>query len=196
MSDRDYKIGGVKLPGVTTILKEVGAIDTRWAQQWHLDRGTAVHKTIELHNKGVLDYDSIDPEVTPYFEQWLEFENVSEIKVLTSEKKVTHETLLYGGTLDMIAELNGEKVLIDLKTGGKAPWHSLQTAAYAMAYLQSTDLKLPPYVKRFTLYLSGEGMANLSRHENDEQDCFAFQGFLSVFNWLTTTGAIKTFNRG
>ena len=38
----------------------------------------------------------------------------------------------YAGKYDLMVEIQGKRVLIDIKTGAKAKWHPVQLAAYAM----------------------------------------------------------------
>ena len=63
------------------------------------------------------------------------------LRPLEVEAFLINETLGYGGTLDLIAELDGETWLLDWKTGKSVAWpdgrvyadHRLQLAAYANA---------------------------------------------------------------
>jgi hypothetical protein len=52
---------------------------------------------------------------------------------LEVEAMVYSERLAYGGTLDFIAKMDGQRAMVDLKTGQVKPSHGLQLAAYAMA---------------------------------------------------------------
>ena len=62
------------------------------------------------------------------------------------------------GTADRMGTINGRPVVLDLKTGGKANWHGVQVAFYALIH---DDLP-PRQRRRLVLYLRSHGrMAQL-----------------------------------
>lgn len=97
------------------------------------DLGTEVHEAIEAW---VLDKPLPEwrPEVEPYMEAVTDWLADFSPHVEMSEASVYNRTRRYAGTLDMIATINGERFLIDFKTGsGIYPEAALQMAAYAHA---------------------------------------------------------------
>lgn len=93
-----------RVPGVSEILKSLGlsrsydAVDT-----FYRDRGTAVHKSIELYIKGTLDEESLDPVIVPYFNQAKEW--IDNVPLLGKRVEVMEYELDggYAGTIDLIA---------------------------------------------------------------------------------------------
>lgn len=101
------------------------------------EEGTGTHALVELyvkeciaHNAG---YARLHEEVSPIFEltKWAVDNNVI---FLNSEKKVFHSKLFYAGTLDLLMEIDGKRVIGDVKTG-KAIYsdYFIQMAAYNLA---------------------------------------------------------------
>ena len=63
---------------------------------------------------------------------------------------VTHDT---AGTADRVGTMNGQPLIVDLKTGSPASWHGLQLAMYDLLY---DDVK-PQQRRRLALYLRKDG---------------------------------------
>jgi len=61
-----YRDGERVVPGVTGIIRAAGLMDVTGFNDYARDRGTAVHKAIELYERGTLDVDSLDEVITPY----------------------------------------------------------------------------------------------------------------------------------
>ena len=105
-----------------------------------LKRGTKVHDAAEDLNKG-LEPD-IDEEALPYVVQYAKWLDDFKPTILAAEDPVYHFDHRYAGTLDGIAEIEGQPYLFDLKTTDKDADHqnpppypetALQMVAYARA---------------------------------------------------------------
>lgn len=143
MSHIDYKVEGIKVPSVTTILgrykNSTGLII--WSNKLGLegksyhaelnkagDIGTALHELAELHIKGdyyELPEDSIVQECFNKFKDWWSEQNY---EVNFTEKSFCCRKYKYGGTADLV--VNGDTI-IDFKTS-KAVYddHLVQMSAY------------------------------------------------------------------
>ena len=143
MSHIDYKVEGIKVPSVTTILgrykNSTGLII--WSNKLGLegksyhaelnkagDIGTALHELAELHIKGdyyELPEDSIVQECFNKFKDWWSEQNY---EVNFTEKSFCCRKYKYGGTADLL--VNGDTI-IDFKTS-KAVYddHLVQMSAY------------------------------------------------------------------
>lgn len=108
--------------------------NSRWAKaQKAADLGTYIHEAIEAY---VLDqpHGEWPADAAPYLENAVRFLTDFGVLVESVEASVYNRTQKYAGTLDMIATINGERWLIDFKTGsGVYPEAALQMAAYAHA---------------------------------------------------------------
>lgn len=141
------KHGKCRVPGTTTI---TGVMDkpalVKWANNLGLQgidskmyvddlagAGTCAHRMCELHCLGISDptthedmnqftKDQIDHGMTGYI-KFMDWCSTTEFEPLKNELKLTHKSLLYGGTIDIYGVINNwhgkktnKKVLIDLKT--------------------------------------------------------------------------------
>lgn len=120
----------LELPSVTTILKEIGCIDTTWFRPEHAERGKHIHKMIELYENDELDWGSAE-EYLPYLEKWIEFKGENEVEVQQTEVITYHPEFMYAGTIDWIGEVNGRPAIIDFKSGQSLWWHKAQLCMYA-----------------------------------------------------------------
>lgn len=99
--------------------------------------GTRLHEAIANILRG--EKCTEDPEIAPSLESFLQWKNEYKVKVLSPkdsiEKRVVDREFWYAGTVDVIAEINGVRGVLDIKTGnGIWETYSLQTAAYLRAY--------------------------------------------------------------
>lgn len=189
----EYRVNGQRLPSVTEILRPLYG-DLRFVAQDLLEYkgelGKAVHKAVELHVKGELDYSSLTSPVAEYFEQYLIFEADTGFAPLESEVRVS-SPLGYAGTFDLIGNLDGKLVLVDLKTtAALSPAVALQTAAYAKAYADSMAKLNGSIEARFALRVTPDKY-RLQPYKNYSQDLAGFLGFLNAHRWCQANG--KTF---
>ena len=106
-----YRWNGNIVPGVTEILFDLGFIkENPWAKPEAKLKGQYAHKAIQYYEEGDLDMDSVDPDIQPYFDAWVQYRHWS------------------GPSTDPKAAL----VVTDLKTGQKKDWHALQVAGYSL----------------------------------------------------------------
>lgn len=131
----EYSDGGVIIRSVTQILKGAGLIDDRWFSEEARDRGSAVHTLCERYAHGVRFDNAGRPLASlQYVNAFAAF--VSEFGAYAINTETMIEGNIdghrYAGKYDLVAEIQGKRVLIDIKTGAKAKWHPVQLAAYAM----------------------------------------------------------------
>jgi hypothetical protein len=126
----EYRDGGTVIPSVTQILKTAGIIDDRFYTVQARDRGTNAHSLCEQYAKGKC----VDATV-PYVNAFALWKAETGAETLSVETTIDHsiDGLRYCGRYDLLAEIRGKPVLIDIKTGYPAAWHSIQMAAYALA---------------------------------------------------------------
>lgn len=133
-----YFADGKKVPSVTQILSAVGMykdLDSIPPEVLAAaaDRGTVVHKIVELAMKNELDESTVDPALAGYYEAFKAFRRdfPELVNSLTDiERKVCSTKYLYAGMYDA----GGDRVIIDWKTTAKpSPVHGLQLTAYWLA---------------------------------------------------------------
>jgi len=98
-----------------------------------MDIGTRVHDFIEHYNTDVVPVKH--PDDMLYYKAFFQWIADFSPEFLEREITVTSKKYGYKGTLDLIARIDGKKVLVDLKTG-KYVYETveLQTSAYKEAY--------------------------------------------------------------
>lgn len=150
---------GEKCPGVTTILgrfKESGGLifwawqqgkdgfDFRETRDSAAEAGTIAHSLVEYHITGKSDQEiaqliageKVDAEVLARayqaYENYLNWERMTKLKVIKTEMSLVSEAHKFGGTFDGIAvvDVDGVRALADWKTGAIYTEALIQCAAY------------------------------------------------------------------
>lgn len=130
----EYWLAEQRLPSVTEILRAAGLVDSQHYNEHARERGTAVHAAVLYDDQHDLDESTVDPEVMPYLEQWRAFKRDCRLGVLASEALVWSAVDGYAGTLDKYVRLNGERVVLDIKTNNKPEWVAEQLGGYSRAW--------------------------------------------------------------
>jgi hypothetical protein len=162
-----------------------------------MDRGSRIHASIEqILRREPAAIDPRDEAAVAGARAWLN-QQVREhgLRPLEVEAFLLHETLGYGGTCDLIAELDGEVWLLDWKTGSSvaAPDgtvyrdHRLQLAAYANAEFiaRPNDLERHPVpaITRYGLVHVTDGGTRLYEAIVTPRDWIAFRACLALHGW-------------
>lgn len=136
-----YTLAGAPLAGVTSVLQDAGLVDYSHIPVWYRDRGSVVHKAAELDDLGVLDEDTVAPEIAGFLAAWRRFRNEMEMVWEGIEVPVVSIRHGYAGTLDRIGvfgagRFKGRRALLDAKSGLPSWTAALQTAAYDLAFCE------------------------------------------------------------
>ena len=178
----EYSIGGQKLPGVTTILKRCGIIDTKWFTEGGMENGKRRHYLTELYDKGTLDWSTISEEDMPYLQAWILYLKDFRPKVVAMEEVLYHKDLLYCGTADRLTDENGEYVFIDLKSGAPLVWHNLQLILYGLAFESLVGIR----PKLRCVYLKKNG--KYAYKDYDYKDELVALSAVRIDRWKTLNG--------
>jgi hypothetical protein len=128
----EYFIGGKPVPGVTTVLKEAGLIDSTWFTPEAALRGQHVHTACALWDKGELDTCALDPVLVPYLEAWQKFRKESGVTPTIIEEPFYSLEHGFAGTIDR-AWMDGKHFIVcDIKSGPLPDWLPLQLAGYSI----------------------------------------------------------------
>lgn len=131
-----YRHGGIKVPGVTTILAPLTNFDAvpKLILKAASDFGTNVHAAVDLYNKGTLDEQALDPHLLPYLRSYKKFLANTGFQVTTSEQRVFNFELFYAGTCDVTGTWKETTWVLDIKSGSRIPRSvGPQLAAYQHA---------------------------------------------------------------
>lgn len=179
-----YLNDGKRVLSVTQILREAGLITgTDFFTEDARLRGEAVHKACEYLDEDDLDFETVDPAYLPYLKAYQKFLSDFNPSWKDIEKIVYNNTYNYVGTFDRAGILLNDLCVLDIKSGGKLPWHPVQLAAYAGAYTTSA-------IKRYGLYLKDDGDYKLKEY-SDPKDFRIFTCAAAVANWKLLKGIIK-----
>jgi hypothetical protein len=158
-----------------------------------MDRGSRIHQAIE----SVLRREpyELDPRDEPAIEGARAWLNEQKVRPVAVEAFLLHETLGYGGTLDLIAVIDGETWLLDWKTGKSVADpkgvvysdHRLQLAAYTNAEFLAKPgdpERYPvPEIARYGIVHVTDGGTRLYEASVSEDDWIAFRACLRLYQW-------------
>lgn len=170
-----------QLVHVTDVLRLAGLTPTYPLDPYYRERGIAVHKACEYHDRGIeMDPESIEG-IAGYLEAYKRFHAEMRPEILAIEENVVNEPLGYCGRQDRRIGIDQRMGILDIKSGQPAAATGPQTAAYlaAQPWLER--------VARWGLYLSPEGTYKLIEYKSRD-DWRVFQSALSVVNWRIKHG--------
>lgn len=170
-----YEIDGRPVPSVTQVLKSAGLTGSGdFYTPEARDRGTAVHLATQLIDTGLCSIDEFsDAPYFGYVQAWASFKAETKAQIVAVERIVGHQFFGVAGTLDRVVRFGMIEYTLDIKTGGPAPWHSIQTAAYNV--LDSAESR-----GRMVVYLRPDGSWKVSTF-NFHQDILKAREVLTKF---------------
>jgi hypothetical protein len=110
-------------------------------------RGSIVHQLTELfdsgeevtlmNEQGYISYKMVEWAM---FERYIEFRRRFPLEIIHTELNLVSPELGFAGTLDRVIEMNGRRILLDIKTSNSIyPSYWLQLAAYKELYGEPID---------------------------------------------------------
>ena len=170
---RYYKVPGtdklVKLPSITSVIsyrnrlkfkaweEKVGLDEANRIRRKSTSRGTDAHTLIEQYLNNEKEFKEVQPLSTYLFKQAIPTLDKSD-NILCQEQAMFSHTLGIAGSVDCIAEYDGELAIIDFKTSAKAKpreWiedYFVQCAAYACMLYEMKGI----IVKKFVIIMTCE----------------------------------------
>jgi hypothetical protein len=126
-----------------------------WTQDHELSDaqcGSAVHAALEAHTLG--DVPDVHPEAQPFVKQFYAWLDAVQPEYQAAEATVFHPELLYAGTLDALARIDGQLWLIDYKTTrNPLDARGKLRGPYSEWLLQLAAYRFAPYVCAFRPYV-------------------------------------------
>jgi len=175
-----YRLDGRVIPGATSVMSTGGLVDDTWFTEHGRDRGSAVHKTTEIYDKGEMDSYDFDPVVFPFLDAYKSFLSDTGFEVKEIELVIHSKSLMVGTTLDRVGFLYCQRSIIDLKTGQKTKATGPQTALHKLAWNEHHPKE--PVQDRYGLYLKDTGKYELVQYD-DPNDIHFFNAALWVARW-------------
>jgi hypothetical protein len=143
-----------------------GAVDLLKGTPWRerdkaASLGSRVHRLLEGDGEGA------SLEEQPYVDAWAKWLEATGTKVIAQEIPVASTKYGYGGTVDLIAEVDGRVGVLDVKTGKTVADRdgavyleiALQLAAYASADAGWPDGLAAPFERAAVLHVRPEGVS-------------------------------------
>lgn len=176
--------GGEVVPGVTRLLRPL--IDLAGIPKDVLeakaDLGRRVHAACHYLSENDLEPSSVEPDVAPYLAGFERFIVESGARIVANERIVHSQQWGYAGQLDLIADIERVRYLIDIKSCVAVPMSAgPQTAAYHRA------LGDPTVTHRAALRLKPDGRYVLEPL-NDPNDWSAFLAALTLYRYREAYG--------
>ena len=162
-----YYLDDRRIPSVTQLIERAGLITgSAYFTDAHRERGTVVHARCTDLDLGVVD---VVTDQTPYRGYLLAYAAVRPLLRATwrrIEEAECHPTLGVGGRPDRVGAALGVPVTIgEIKTGGKAGHHAIQTALQAILVAPSEQVE-PHAIQRLCIYLKPTGRYSVDLHKD------------------------------
>ena len=173
-----YTVGGKKLPSVTQIMRPLS--EQHYADIPHeimenaRQRGTRVHEAIEIYDMFGAETD--DKEIRPYLVGYRMAQELHKFHPKFSEQIMACEE--YCGTVEIIAKMKDDLIIIDLKATSKINFELLevQLAGYMRLARENNHaiertyvLQVKPYAFRFVEILPNYELFEKLLKEHYEQ---------------------------
>lgn len=126
-------------------------------------------------------------EIYPQIQHFIDWAAKNKVKFIESEKNVWSEKLFIGGICDILAEIDNEVWLCDIKTSSSIyPEHMFQCAGYEIMLEETMpEIKVKGYI---ILNLKKTGEFEEKRSISNEENK---QAFMSCLNLYRTMEKIK-----
>lgn len=176
--------GDIILPSVTQIMRPLSIGPYGGISESVLaaaaEKGTAVHRAIEVHCKYGID--ACVPEYEAYFDAFVQWEQDYRPEYMGSEVRFYHRALMYAGTVDCIARVDGKTVLIDYKT--TAVLHEKLCGVQLEAYAQGLKSHGVEVVEKYILQLKKDGRYVFQRFPGADPDRWrVFLSLITVYDY-------------
>jgi len=120
-----------------------------------LIRGKYVHLATALYDNDNLDEDTLDPLIRNFWSQWVAFRESTGFVPDLVETRGYNSRYGYAGTLDRTGMLNGNKILLDIKTSKTKHKLSKAVKLQTAAYSELDNVKeAGPYAGRYGVLLT------------------------------------------
>lgn len=172
-----YELNGKRMAHVTGVLVDAGLVDTKWFTDWARDRGSAVHKAIQLYEEDDLDEETVDENVRPFLNAYYKFKAEYQWISIENEVQVWSERHEYAGTLDSFGRASGTRAIVDYKTGQLSPVVGIQLSGYALALAECRGIVC---TKLLGVRLVGDGTYKIQQYQLDPT---TFYAALNISRW-------------
>ena len=164
-ADHVYRIGDVRVPSITQLLKLSGHVDDRYYTEESRQRGTAVHELTKDFDLGALTLPSLDSLHRGYVLGYIAACEALKPAWDQIEEPDVHPTFRFGGRPDRIGTVMGRQTVCEVKSGVKAKHHAIQVAMQTILISWRVGLA-PEHWQRLCLYVRRTGRFSVEVHDN------------------------------
>ena len=119
-------------------------------------RGNEVHDLAEQYMLGH-EVSGSTEEVNKHLMSFEKFWNDNDIELIATELFMWYADVPWAGTCDIVAKIDGEYSIIDIKTGNYYKSHEIQLTMYAELYNHiARECDIPEVTKIYGLYTKGK----------------------------------------
>lgn len=166
--EHKYTLDGEILPSVSELCRFISREIYDSVSQYNLDRaaerGTKVHKACEaLDLYGKVE---VSDDIAPYVNAYLKFRKEHKAEWEMIERSMHHPKDKYAGTIDRYGLVDGEAVLIDLKTTYTV--HKRLAMAQLNLYRRMLLETAHPVQKQYILHLTKDGYKLVEIERRDD----------------------------
>lgn len=183
-----YKLHEILIPSVSDIMAPLSKVKYNGISESTLKRaankGTEVHNAIENWLKfGIEDVSAEHQGYFEGFKQW--FEKVTP-EIVGSEVRLCHKLMRYGGTADLLAYIENELVLLDVKTTYTIS--DMTCGVQLEAYAQALSTMGITVQKKIILHLKRDGKFDTREYPvPDAARWRVFGALKTVFDYIEST---------
>lgn len=185
-----YKVNGVYLPSVTTVMKPLSSEFYKGIDEGVLgaaaDRGTTVHNAIENFVK--FEIKDIAPEFDGYFQAFLRWWDDYKPVPIANESRVYHKYMRYAGTADMPCVVNNLVTCVDFKTS--ASLAEMLVRVQLEAYSKAFDSQGFRFDNKMAVQLKKDGSYKVEEYRAGDSEAWEVFGAL-----LTMWGYVRQYRR-
>lgn len=167
-ADHAYYLDDVRIPSVTQLIEAGGLLKgAEYFTQASRDRGHEVHRLCMELDLGVLDVGGLSSPVKGYILAYEAARKALRPSWEAIEVAEVHPGFRFAGRPDRLGRVLGRRSVVELKTGGRAAHHPVQTALQALL----AEARGLPAVEweRLTVYLKPGGKFSVDAH-TDRRD--------------------------
>ncbi len=162
-----------------------------------LARGTAVHSATEAYAGGYSFDEFVNETTRPFVTAMKIWFGKFKPFIIATELRLTSQKKRNTGRVDLFVVIDGQRYVVDVKTGAISAWHGMQTAAYKDLALSDENIftleELTPEAQRgkewqrAILYLNKNGRPAW-RPQTDIQDVYRYRSALALTHWRFDNG--------
>jgi hypothetical protein len=156
-----YAVGRVAVPGIHAVLLACGVEPTgaRYYTPEARERGKAVHAATLLHDMGETSV-RLPDAWAPFFDAYRLFRREAPCRWRRMEHPRVHRRLGYATIIDRWGQVSGRPAVVEIKTGGPAPFHGPQLAGADLLLGPARGLR-----RRLAVYLRADGSYKLVEYD-------------------------------